>query len=526
MRVLTDFARHHWRQLLPIIAMPLLTILLCIAGWSLLTADRASAQSEPGEPEPTSTRAPAFFLVDPGMATTAAIDDNEIGVNARLTIGRLSDMPAGSNPQAFCPTTKSIEATADEDLFYCYRLENTGSQTLTRHTLVDSRFGVIFDDETQIVTPGYTIGYYEIGKAEVSSTDYMTWTAFTTSNEPLTDFSRATAIVPELQLTVTAGVDPAICAPPGRLMMENMGDAVFCLQVYNPNDFALDEHQAYDGAGNPVSLPEALHLPPGESTYVTFTAPVTQPTFSEFTWTAKSATQSTPVTATDGVEVRIPHITTALLFAYAEGSDCVSSTLTATVGTDIIYCYVVINDGSVPLENHLVTDSVFGEVERLNNSLNPGQSIGLGITRTLTGTTTSIATWRAEGPGSVAVEASVAGTVVIAEPARLDVRVYLDNGTHQYTSAYGLPDRAIDITDPAGRISRERSDEYGIASFLNLIPGVYRVEVTDTATTTGTRLLVGSVMTASISEGATVVLEFPFTGTLPMRYVNLPLIKR
>lgn len=477
--------------------------------------------SQPQPPTP-----PSVFLVDDGIVAPAGASDNDIGLRARLTVGRLDDKPEDVSLQDYCPSAKNVEAAADDAIFYCYRLENTGDQTLLRHTLVDSRFGEILNMEVLTAPPGAVAGYYRIGEARASHTNYMTWTATTENGEPLTDFSHATVIVPALDLTVTAGLDPSTCAAPGRLMMERAGDAVFCLRVHNPNEFALKEHRAYDASAGEIALPPDLVLEPGETIFVTTTAPVTEPTFSQFTWTAKSVTRSTPLTVTGDVEVRTPHISTLfLLTTVATQADCVSNVLTVTVGSKVFYCYFVINDGSIPLDSHVVTDSVYGKVGDATETLLPDGTYGFGVTHTLTTTTESTAIWRATGAGGSVVEASATATVVVVMPARLDVRVYVNDGTPP-SGSNGLPGAVVEVTGPSGTPLRQSSDEYGTATFLNLIPGAYKVEVVDTSAIKEISPLTGTITTTEVVEGATVSVQFPFTGTIPPRYQLLPLVQR
>lgn len=510
------------RQVSFLLASPMLATLACVLLWNLLAPGKVLAHA-PLSPPPPAT--PDIFPVDTGVALPAAGDDNEIGIRARLTVGRLADKPEDESYEAYCPPGKSVEAAADDDIFYCYRLENTGDQTLLLHTLVDSRFGEIFNMQVQTVTPGTAAGYFRIGKALASSTDYMTWTAITDNDEPLTDFSTASVIVPALHLTVTAGLDPATCAAPGRLMLERAGTAVFCLQVHNPNDFALQDHRAFDAGGTEVTLPAGLVLAPGESTFVTMTAAVTAPTFSRFTWTAKSVAKSTPLTVTNQVEVRVPHITTALLVADPARPSCVTNTLTVTVGSSVLFCYFVINDGSVPFDGHVVIDSLFGKAGDFVRPLLPDDTYGFAITRTLTATTEAGALWRATGSGDTVVESAAAASVFVVEPARLSVRVFVNDGTPP-SGSNGLPGIVLELTAPTTATQRRTSDEFGTATFLNLIPGGYKIEVIDTSVLKSIAPLTGVITTATVTEGAAVSVHFPFTGTAPTRYQHLPLIRR
>lgn len=76
----------------------------------------------------------------------------------------------------------------------------------------------------------------------------------------------------------------------------------------------------------------------------------------------------------------------------------------APVGTTIVYCYTVRNNGTQPATNHTLIDSHLGQLlTDLAHSLAPGATYSTTFTQTLTVTTTNVATWTASVAQPVAV---------------------------------------------------------------------------------------------------------------------------
>ena len=94
-----------------LLASPMLATLACVLLWILLTPGKALAGT-PQPPPPPDT--PDIFLVDARAVQPAAVADNEIGIRARLTVGRLADKPEDKSYEEYCPPGKSVEAAADD----------------------------------------------------------------------------------------------------------------------------------------------------------------------------------------------------------------------------------------------------------------------------------------------------------------------------------------------------------------------------------------------------------------------------
>lgn len=59
-----------------------------------------------------------------------------------------------SDPRVDCPTTESVNVAAGTQVYFCYRVANTGTITLTSHTLVDDQLGTILNNRTFMLPAG------------------------------------------------------------------------------------------------------------------------------------------------------------------------------------------------------------------------------------------------------------------------------------------------------------------------------------------------------------------------------------
>ncbi|MCO5213274.1 MAG: SpaA isopeptide-forming pilin-related protein, partial [Caldilinea sp.] len=105
------------------------------------------------------------------------------------------------------------------------------------------------------------------------------------------------------------------------------------------------------------------------------------------------------------------------------------------------------------------------------------------------------------------------------------VRVFVADGTPP-SGSNGLPGIVVELTAPTTVTQSQTSDEFGTATFINLVPGEYKVEIVDTSALKNVTPLTGAITVATVFEGAAVSVQFPFTGTTPTRYQHLPLIRR
>jgi hypothetical protein len=79
--------------------------------------------------------------------------------------------------QPDCPDTEFVYAPAGSRVYYCYRIVNTGSVTLTRHDLMDDLVGTILDDFPFTLPVGHSAILTQTAVISTTSINFATWTA-------------------------------------------------------------------------------------------------------------------------------------------------------------------------------------------------------------------------------------------------------------------------------------------------------------------------------------------------------------
>lgn len=443
-------------------------------------------------------------------------------IRAYITTGLLADKPDDVLEEAYCPPDQTIEAAPGEALVFCYRMYNDSDVTFTRHTIVDSVFGIIYENLEYAVPPGFAAQLVNPLTATVTRSNAMTWTVYPDNGDSVSDFDTATVIVPTLEMTAAAGPVQAPCSDTASYSLLTPAEVLFCFRAYNPTPYPLIDHRIVDNRGVELALPDGFILAPGEASTVTNTVLVTEPTTYSLTWTARTATRLLPVTATASATVRLPSVDLTLTFGKA-GAACEEREMVAVPGMPVVYCYTARNTGSTTLTAHRVTDDGYDLDFAFPFDLAPDAAVSLIYTQVLTTTTTSYATWYATYTNGI-VSATAQSTVVVVPAATVAVRVQLDD-PHS-GQPVGAADVDINLTAQDGE-TRSRTTGYdGAARFEGLAPDVYAVSVVTSSLGGSLRLLTSPVVSATVDAGATITVEYSVTGTLPVRAVHLPIVTR
>jgi hypothetical protein len=488
------------------------TLLPLTVGSMLLTA--MPAQGAKGEPPPPP---PPLLSVQAGQSPT---HDNR-PIHTRITVGLLEDKPAGSALVNYCPPDQFVEAAPGEMLIFCYQMQNNSDTLFTRHTVVDSIFNIILENEYFPVSPTYTVQTVATIALSATLTNAMTWTAYAENGDSVSAFNSATVFVPTLEVTATVGQTPGACADSALLDLPDADEAIFCFRAHNPNPYPLVEHRAVDARGNLLPLPDNLILAPGETYTLTASVFVTEPVQHAVTWTARTATRQLPVTATASAAVRTPHVDVILASARAGGA-CRPGDLNAVAGGLVVFCYTAINDGSAVLNLHRVTDPALELDHSFPHTLTPDTAISIIFTRPVTATTLSTVTWYATlGDGRV-VSDTAQGSVTIVPPGEITVAVLLT----ATDGAVGVPEIEIELDDPDEIRQTRTTNSSGEARFTDLVPGIYRAHVVTSSLGTQLSLISPNTITIDLAARSTASVTYALTGTLPLRLLHLPVISR
>lgn len=319
-----------------------------------------------------------------------------------------------------CATTTAISVSAGTEVTYCYHVTNTGTLSLTRHTLDDSELGSIINDLPYALVPGASA--FLTSTASIAKTTVNTglWTAY---NPGPTEVVTATAVatvtvpIPAITLEKTVGLDPNVCATTDTITAGAGTNVTYCYKVINTGGVTLTHHNVDDSELGSILNHFNYTLVPGASAFITETTTVMETTTNTGTWTSYNLGPTDLVTATDVATVTVPIPAIALeKTAGLDPGECgTTNALIVNPGTAVTFCYRITNTGDITLTRHSLTDSELGVL--LNDFpfvLAPAATSLVRITSTIMETTVNTATWTAFNPGPTdVVTATAAATVTV-----------------------------------------------------------------------------------------------------------------
>ena len=277
-----------------------------------------------------------------------------------------------------CATSESVSVPANQTVYTCYRVGNTGNVSFTRHTLASSPYGPAFvDRELPIVSlePGAELLHIESQSVTETRSIIANWTAINATlipTSPLTarasDTISLTVLRPAAVITYTVGAIASECVPTSSVAINSGSLAAFCLQIGNSGAVTLSQHSisilslGISTTINSELIPRQV-ITINESNRTSFgianemlirnvTAPITS-TVSIQSLTALRDSVRTTGTATvlvgqTGIKVDQTVSTDA--------SSCAATDVTALPsGTTIYLCVNLTNSGTVPLIRHGLT---------------------------------------------------------------------------------------------------------------------------------------------------------------------------
>lgn len=349
-----------------------------------------------------------YFLVDDEL------DEQSHGHNTRTYIWDVSDLEAPTLIGNFDSPVPAIDHNLYTKDGYVYQ--------------GNYRAGLRILDAANVASGSLTqYGYFDIYPTSNSAQFNGAWSVFPYYESGVVVVSgieqglfilRPTGLhVAEVDLEVTAGLDPHTCASTDSLNLAWSGDEVtYCYTVANTGTFTLTNHDLVDSEWGSLLNNFPYTLAPGASFHITLTTFVTETTINNATWTADDGTET--ASDTDSVTVNVALPAPAVAFTLTVGLDSNPCSLTNSVtlppaGGDVFYCYMVANTGDITLTHHTVTDSEFGYL--LNNfpyNLAPGASTFITVFTTITEDVTNTGTWTAYNGSLEASDVNTASVTV------------------------------------------------------------------------------------------------------------------
>lgn len=155
----------------------------------------------------------------------------------------------GTDP-AVCANGNAITVDYGTDVTYCYTVENTGTVTMTLHTLEDDQLGTILSDFAYNLAPGASAFITQTVTLTETTTNTAVWTADDGVGNLATDTDSA---------TVTVVITPTIDVAPGSLNSEQTPDTTSSqtLSISNIGSGDLDWSIAETEAAAPTTGPAA-----------------------------------------------------------------------------------------------------------------------------------------------------------------------------------------------------------------------------------------------------------------------------
>ncbi|MEM1095035.1 MAG: SdrD B-like domain-containing protein, partial [Bacteroidota bacterium] len=384
-----------------------------------ITGDLVNTASTSGNPT-NSSGDDIPGLQDPTDSDTATVDE----VDAAIMLGKT--VYFGHNGGAFCPGGESVRSANGANVTYCFEVMNTGNVALDAITLDDpdldiDRSDLTLASGTEPLAPGASLVFF----FETTISGDLVNTASASGNpvdgngddipglqDPSDDDNASVetaAPAIEIEKTVYAGHDNGVSCAGGELVQAANGTAItYCFAVTNTGDTFLDDVTVTDNdlglSRTDLTLKSGTEpLAPGASLVF----------FVETTVTGDLVnTASTSGNPTDGNGADLPglqnptdsdtaevdevqagiQIDKTVYVGHDSGASCAGSDLaTGANGTNITYCFAVMNTGNTFLDAITVTDADLG----INRSdltlasgtepLAPGASLVFFFETTITG---------------------------------------------------------------------------------------------------------------------------------------------
>jgi hypothetical protein len=241
------------------------------------------------------------FLALGGVLTMAAAQSTSKVTTSAIVLVKT----VGLEPHA-CGVTNEISVPQSTQVYYCFRVFNTGDVPLERHDLEDSHLGVILNGLPFTLAPAANVFVTQTEVIEEDTTNTATWTAY---NLGPTDLVTSTAsatvhmLLPEIELVKTVGLDPHACADADEIRVEQGAEVVYCYTIINTGGVTLERHNLEDSHLGLLLDGLVFSLAPGATVFLTQTEVIEVNTTNTATWTAYNPGPTHEVSATAAATV-------------------------------------------------------------------------------------------------------------------------------------------------------------------------------------------------------------------------------
>lgn len=206
-------------------------------------------------------------------------------------------------------------------------------------------------------------------------------------------------------LSKTVSTTPE-CGSQNSLTVPAGAEVTYCYTITNAGNVTFTTHSLTDSQLGTLLNNFGYILGPGQSTFVTATATITQTTVNTATWTASDGSYMANGVATATVTAAPLGLSLEVTVGLNETGCPTNNAIVVPAGATVTYCFKATNSGNYTLTTHTLVDSQLGTIfTNLALSLPPAATAYLTRTAIINQTTLNTATWTALtnlGPGITA----------------------------------------------------------------------------------------------------------------------------
>lgn len=297
------------------------------------------------------------------LLTATATDTAKVTVLPRTYQIELTKT-VGLNPGQ-CATTDELTVVSGAKVVYCFKVKNTGSSSLSLHSLKDSVLGALLTNFAYDLAPNATVAITKVHTATVSATNVATWTASFGGNVAV-DSDSAKVIVtprqPQIELRKTVSVDSGVCATTATITVPTGTTVYYCYTVKNTGNVTLPLHTLVDNKLGNLLVNFPFDLGPGTSVSTvqagkTISAVITTSTDNTGTWAAAvPGGGSVSASASARVVVGKAAITVNKTVGKSATGCAPTAQISVQQGEQVYFCVIIENTGDFTLTHHVVDD--------------------------------------------------------------------------------------------------------------------------------------------------------------------------
>lgn len=377
----------------------------------------------------------------------------------------------------------TLVVTPTTEVTYCFIAVNTGSVTLTTHTVVDQQLGALITDRPYALTPAGTANdaaFFPVAHLMTQSvTSSATWTA---KNETMqvSASDQTQVIVPTIEMNSTIAANSRQCGKEKSLRVALNTSLLYCYRLRNTSPITLPVQTLVDSTLGRLLDKQMLPLPAGAALTVSRTVTASHSSTSMVTWTSNTE-NNVQIIASDVVTVQVP-ASIRLTASASLTSDACNTTTSLLVkrGSTVAFCYLIHNNGDTTFQRHRFSDNLYADHEPFPYTLGSNRLLAVTLTAVLTRSMVNTVTWTAYNDNGTMATDSAVVTVNVIPSATQSIAVYYDVNRNQRFDRYeeGLANIGVTITSPSKQPFTARSNSAGLAVFTSLPEvGQFRVEI-------------------------------------------------